>query len=205
MRCPPPPNIAARAHREFDAILSQDRQLSTAETLAALQADPSLLAVLISSRIKLGAEDIRALPDRRIGQAVAQRARGFGIRILYHNRRRLPAELEMDGQYFQNLHDMLPHCQILSLHALGGPDTDGFINTDTLSIAALCSGRLAAAGLDVFHSEPDYDLRLRDLPNIFMTPHMGSATVETRDARGHRSLDNVCTVFADRPLPDRVD
>lgn len=69
------------------------------------------------------------------------------------------------------------------------------VDEDAL-IAALTSGHLFAAGLDVFAAEPDYDLRFRDLPNVFLTPHTGSATVETRNAMGYRVLDNIDAVLA---------
>jgi len=162
----------------------------------------------------------------RIGQAVARRARGFGVKILYHNRRRLAPVLEQGAQYFDELRTMLPHCQILSLHTPGGRELDGLIDAAKLAllprgavlintsrgmlvnedelIAALQDGQLAAAGLDVFRSEPEYDLRLRDLPNVFMMPHMGTATIETRDAMGHRALDNVAAVFAGRTPRDAL-
>lgn len=162
----------------------------------------------------------------RIGQAVAQRALGFGVRVVYHNRRRLPPSLEKGAQYFNDVHEMLPHCHILSLHVPGGATLDGYINADMLArlphgavlintargmlvneddlIAALKSGQLAAAGLDVFRSEPEYDLRLREFPNVFMMPHMGTATVETRDAMGHRALDNVAAVLSGRKPRDAV-
>jgi lactate dehydrogenase-like 2-hydroxyacid dehydrogenase len=71
-------------------------------------------------------------------------------------------------------------------------------------IQALQSGHLFAAGLDVFRSEPDYDLRLRGLSNVFLTPHMGSATVETRNAMGFRALDNIAAVLSGRPPIDPV-
>jgi len=311
---PLPPAIAARATAEFGAITSQDRQLGTDETIAMLQADPALRAVLISSRIRLDAAAIATLPPHlrliatcsagyehidvaaatergiivsntpdvvseatadmalflmlgalrrgreyaavmdqgwrqrfglgdmlgldfhgktlgivgmgRIGQAVARRARGFGVNILYHNRRRLAPELEQGAQYFDDLRVMLPHCQILSLHTPGGRQLDSLINAATLAllprgavlvntsrgmlvneddlIAALQNGQLAAAGLDVFRSEPEYDLRLKELPNLYMMPHMGTATVETRDAMGHRALDNVAAVFAGRVARDAL-
>jgi len=155
----------------------------------------------------------------RIGQAVAQRARGFDMNILYHNRRRLPPEQERGATYFADLRDMLPQSQILTLHMPGGQgplmtrETIGLlprgavlvneargdlVDEDAL-IEALQSGQLAAAGLDVFQSEPDFDLRLRDLPNVFLTPHMGSATTETRTAMGMLSLDNVLAVLGGAP------
>jgi hydroxypyruvate reductase len=162
----------------------------------------------------------------RIGQAVATRARAFGVKILYHNRRQLPPELEAGAQYFDDVRAMLPHCQILSLHAPGDRSMDGYLNAAMFALmprgavlvntargmlvneddllGALQSGQLAAAGLDVFRAEPEYDLRLREQANIFMTPHMGTATVETRDAMGHRALDNVAAVFEGRAPRDEV-
>jgi lactate dehydrogenase-like 2-hydroxyacid dehydrogenase len=160
----------------------------------------------------------------RIGRAVAQRARGFGMRILYHDAHRLPADLEQGAEYFAELRAMLPHCQFLTLHAPGGPATDKLMNAETFGflpkgavfanaargglvdedalIAALKSGHLAAAGLDVYRTEPAFDQRLAELPNIFLTPHMGSATVETRNAVGFRALDNLEAVCAGRPAID---
>ena len=161
----------------------------------------------------------------RIGQAMAQRARGFGMTILYHNRRRLPPELEMGAEYVEDLREMLPRSQVLSLHLPGGEagvlmtrETFGllprgavFVNTargslvdEDALIEALKSGQLFAAGLDVFRKEPEFDTRLAELPNVFLTPHTASATVETRDAMGFRALDNVAAVLAGRPAPDPV-
>jgi lactate dehydrogenase-like 2-hydroxyacid dehydrogenase len=162
----------------------------------------------------------------RIGRAMAQRARGFGMRILYHNRSRLPAELEQGAEYFGDLKDMLPRSQILSLHLPGGggngvlmdaaafallPRGAVFVNSargslvdEDALIAALKSGQLFAAGLDVYRREPDFDLRLAELPNVFLTPHVASATIETRDAMGLRALDNIAAVCAGRAPIDPV-
>ena len=160
----------------------------------------------------------------RIGQAVARRARGFGMTVLYSNPRRLPAEIEQGATFFADLREMLPHCDILSLHARGGPTTAGLMNAKTFAllpkgavfvnasrgglvdeealIAALTSGHLFAAGLDVFHNEPAFDRRLAELPNTFLIPHMGSATIETRTAMGMRALDNIAAVLSGRPPID---
>ena len=160
----------------------------------------------------------------RIGQAVARRARGFGMRVIYCNRNRLPPELEQGATWFPDFLDMLPHCQILSLHAASGPRTARIMNAAAFSrlpegavfvnasrgalvdeealIEALERGQLFAAGLDVFATEPSIDPRLVALPNVFMTPHMGSATVETRDEMGFRALDNIAAVLAGRPAID---
>jgi len=152
----------------------------------------------------------------RIGQAMAQRARGFNMQILYSNRSRLKPDLEAGARYFADPNEMLPHCDILAVHAPATPETEKVINAETLALlpkgavlvntsrgslvdeeallAALRSGHLFAAGLDVFRSEPDFDRRFADLPNVFLTPHIGSATVETRNAMGYRSLDNIAAV-----------
>jgi len=162
----------------------------------------------------------------RIGHAVAQRARGFGMRVLYHNPTRLPRDQELGATYFGDLREMLPHCDILTLHAPSTPATVKIMNAETFAllpkgavfvnssrgtlvdedalIEALRSGHLFAAGLDVFHNEPQYDLRFAELPNTFLTPHMGSATVETRNDMGFRALDNIAAVLAGKPPIDPV-
>ena len=160
----------------------------------------------------------------RIGQAVARRARGFGMTILYAGPRRLPPELEQGSTYYEDFRAMLPHCQVLSLNAPGGPATAGmmdaaafaalppgavFVNASRGSLvdeeallAALDSGHLFAAGLDVFRNEPAFDERLASRPNVFLTPHMGSATLESRNAMGFRALDNIAAVLDGRPPID---
>lgn len=162
----------------------------------------------------------------RIGQAVAARARGFGMRVLYSGPRRQGPEIEQGAEYFADFRAMLPHCDILTLHAPGGAATAGMMNAETFAllpkgavfvnasrgplvdedalIAALQSGHLFAAGLDVFHNEPAFDLRFTALPNVFLVPHMGSATVETRNAMGFRALDNIAAVLAGRAPIDPI-
>lgn len=161
----------------------------------------------------------------RIGQAFARRARGFDMRVLYHNRTRLPPEREEGAEYVDSFEALLPRCDILSLHLPGGPagtlmtseafarmkPGSVFVNTargslvdEDALIEALRSGHLFAAGLDVFRSEPDFDRRLAELPNAFLTPHMASATVETRDKMGFVALDNLAAVLAGRPAPNPV-
>ncbi|MFT8720566.1 2-hydroxyacid dehydrogenase [Acetobacter sp.] len=163
----------------------------------------------------------------RIGQAVAKRARGFDMKVLYNNRRRLSPEQEQGAIWVENLEDMLPQCQIVSLHLPGSAETDGMVdaaffsrlpkgaifvnaargrlvNEDAL-IAALKDGHLGGAGLDVCRNEPHPDPRLLEIPNLFMTPHVGSATVETRTDMGMLALDNVAAIVAGKPLPSPVE
>lgn len=163
----------------------------------------------------------------RIGQATARRARGFGMTIHYHNRQPLPAEKAAGATYHATLDSLLPHCNFLSLHSPGGEATHHLLNARTIAmlpphavvvntargtlvddealLAALRDGRLFAAGLDVFAGEPDIHPGYYDLPNCFLLPHVGSATVETRDAMGFRALDNLDAFFAGRPAPDALN
>lgn len=156
----------------------------------------------------------------RIGRAMAQRARGFDMTVRYHSRNRLAQELEQGARYHASFHDMLPHCDFLSLHAPVGPITDRIVNAQALALMprgavlvnvsrgglvdedalydALVSGQLFAAGLDVFRAEPDYDMRFAALDNVIMSPHIGSGSVETRNAMGYRALDNIAAVLAGR-------
>ncbi|WP_342642215.1 2-hydroxyacid dehydrogenase [Rhodoligotrophos ferricapiens] len=158
----------------------------------------------------------------RIGQAVARRARAFDMEIHYHNRTRLAYELENGAHFHSVLDHMLPHCDFLSINCASTPETRNAINAQTISllpdgaiivntargdiidddalIAALKSGKLAAAGLDVFRGEPNIDPRYRELGNVFLLPHLGSATLETRNAMGHRAVDNLDQFFrGERP------
>jgi lactate dehydrogenase-like 2-hydroxyacid dehydrogenase len=162
----------------------------------------------------------------RIGQAMARRARGFGVEIHYTDQRRLPPEREEGATFHPSVEELLPLSQLLSLHAPSTPETRHLLDARRLAllprgaivvntargdlvddealIAALRSGQVGAAGLDVFQGEPAVNPGYRSLPNTFLLPHMGSATIETREAMGFRALDNVDAVLQGRPAPDRV-
>lgn len=162
----------------------------------------------------------------RVGRVVAERARGFAMEIHYHDVRRMPPDLEKGAIYHETPEDLLPHCDFLAIHCVATPQTTGLLNARRLAllpdgavvtnasrgvvidddalIAALKSGKVAAAGLDVYNNEPDIHPGYRDLPNTFLMPHIGSATKETRDAMGFRALDNLDAVFAGREPSDRV-
>lgn len=149
----------------------------------------------------------------RIGQAMADRARAFRMTIHYSNRTRLPADLEKGATFHADPDAMLPHCDVLSINAPMTPATRKWVNAERIAklpknaivvntarggvvddealIAALKSGRLAAAGLDVFDGEPKIHQGYYDLENAFLLPHMGSATVDTRNAMGFKALDNL--------------
>lgn len=162
----------------------------------------------------------------RVGQVTAERARGFGMEIHYHNRTRLTAEQEKGAIFHENLDSLLAVSDVLSLHCPTTPDTIGIINERTLAmlperailvntargalvdetalVQALKSGQLFAAGLDVFRTEPGGNPELSVLDNVFMLPHIGSATFETRDAMGFRALDNLDAFFGGSAPLDRL-
>jgi len=162
----------------------------------------------------------------RVGQAFAKLVAGFDMEIHYYNRNRLPPEQERGAIYHETVEDLLPHCDFVSLHCPATPETENLMNAERLAllpdgailvntargklvdedalIAALESGKLAAAGLDVFKTEPGGNPAFAALDNIFMLPHIGSATRETRDAMGFRALDNLDAFFAGNAPRDRV-
>jgi lactate dehydrogenase-like 2-hydroxyacid dehydrogenase len=162
----------------------------------------------------------------RVGQAVARRARGFGMKIHYYDTSELPAEIAGDAVYHDDSLDLLRVSQFLSLHAPETPQTHHFLNSKTISllpfgaivvntargglvvdddlIAALKTGRVAAAGLDVFEGEPKLHPEYLLLKNTFLLPHIGSATIETRTAMGMLALDNVDAVLTGGSPPTLV-
>lgn len=162
----------------------------------------------------------------RIGRAVAKRARAFDMPIHYHSRNPVDAGLEQGAVYHDTLEGLLAVSDFLSINCASTPKTRGsidakaieflpqgaiIVNTargdivdDDALIGALRSGRVAAAGLDVYRGEPDIDPRYRELENTFLLPHLGSATVKTRVGMGMRALDNLDAYFADCEPNDRV-
>ena len=159
----------------------------------------------------------------RIGQAMAERARAFRMQIHYSNRSRLPADLEKGAIFHADPDAMLPHCDFLSINAPMTTATHKWVNAERIGklpkgaivvnsarggvvddealIAALKSGRLAAAGLDVFDGEPRIHQGYYGLSNAFLLPHMGSATTETRNAMGFKALDNLETFLLRKQVP----
>lgn len=162
----------------------------------------------------------------RVGQVVARRMRGFDMEVHYHNRRRIDPALEHGAVFHETLEEMLPLCDVLSLNCPATPETTRLLNAERIGllpdgaivvntargalvdddalIEALQSGKLYAAGLDVYNGEPDIDPRYRTQENTFLLPHIGSATRETRDAMGYRAIDNLDAIFSGREPSDRV-
>ncbi|MSO74536.1 MAG: D-glycerate dehydrogenase [Alphaproteobacteria bacterium] len=163
----------------------------------------------------------------RIGRAVAKRARAFDMTIHYHNRTRLAPKLEARAIFHSTVESLLPVSDFLSLNCPLTPETCDLLNAariallpngaivvntargdvvdDDALIAALKSGKLAAAGLDVYKGEPgQINPGYSKLPNTFLLPHLGSATLETRTGMGMNALDNLDAFFAGKRPPNLV-
>ncbi len=164
----------------------------------------------------------------RIGSAVARRARGFGLAIHYHNRRRVPEALEneLEATYWESLDQMLARMDIISVNCPHTPATFHLLSARRLALlrptaiivntsrgevideAALTrmlrNKQLAGAGLDVFEHEPAINPKLRELDNVVLLPHMGSATIEGRIDMGEKVVINIKTFVDGHRPPDRV-
>lgn len=164
----------------------------------------------------------------RIGQAVARRAYAFGLSVHYHNRRRVsePIEAELGATYWENLQTMLTSVDIVSVNCPSTPETHHLLNAERLAClspdsyiintsrgevideaalaTALKAGKIAGAGLDVYENEPDVYPDLIDLPNVILTPHIGSATYESRQEMGEKVIINIRVMMDGHACPDRV-
>jgi glyoxylate reductase len=164
----------------------------------------------------------------RIGFAVARRARGFGMAVHYHNRRRLQAniEAEVEATYWESLDQMLARMDLITVHCPHTPATfhllserrlkllkpsaylinlaRGEIVDEEALIRLLEQGKIAGAGLDVFEHEPAVNPKLLAMKNVILLPHMASATIEGRIAMGEKVVINIRTFSDGHQPPDRV-
>ena len=153
----------------------------------------------------------------RIGRAVASRARSFGMKIHYHNRVRLDADLEKKSIYHENIKSLFSVSDFLSINCASTEETKHIINKKTLNyfpngaviansargeiieddpmINALKSGKIHSLGLDVYNGEPDIHPEYLTLPNVFVLPHLGSATYKTRKAMSDLAINNLREFF----------
>ena len=178
--------------------------------------------------VKLAGKTLGIVGMGRIGQAVAHRARAFGLNVAYHNRKRLPESIErmFGARYVDTLDDLAAQADILTLHSPANAESRHMMDARRIAlmkpgaclintargdlvdqealIAALQEGRLGGAGLDVYPDEPAVDPRLLAIPNVMTLPHIGSATREGREESGQKVIANI-RVWADghRP-PDQV-
>ncbi|HIJ61269.1 MAG TPA: D-glycerate dehydrogenase [Rhodospirillaceae bacterium] len=164
----------------------------------------------------------------RIGQAVARRARGFGLSIHYHNRRRVhpEIELELEATYWESLDQMMARMDVISIHCPHTPATYHLLSARRLKLLQphayvvntargevidenaltrmLQKNELAGAGLDVFEHEPAVNPKLLEMDNVVLLPHLGSATLEGRVDMGEKVLINIKTHIDGHSPPDRV-
>lgn len=176
----------------------------------------------------LGKKKLGIIGMGRIGQAVAARARAFGMEIHYHNRRAVSPAIEdsLRALYWSDLDAMLGEMDFVSLNCPLSQDTYHLINPDRLAkmpahsvlinsargklvdeqalVAALTAGKLAGAGLDVFEHEPIVSPELLKMPQVVALPHMGSSTLEARIAMGERMIINIKAFEDGHKPPDRV-
>ena len=177
---------------------------------------------------RIGGKTLGIIGFGRIGEAVAVRAKAFGMNVVYTKRHRLPQSVEQElGVTFEaEIDRLIARSDIISLHCPLTTETDRLMNARRIAlmkpeaylinssrgelvdeealISALEAGRIAGAGLDVYTHEPAVDPRLLEIPNVVLLPHLGSATVVGRAASGERVITNI-RVWADghRP-PDQV-
>ena len=163
----------------------------------------------------------------RIGRAVAKRAMGFNMEIHYHNRSKLSEDIENGAIYHDNLKSLLKESEFLSINCPATKETEKLINSDTIKflpdrcvvgnaargdiiddnamVAALKNGKIFALGLDVYNGEPKIHPDYLKLKNIFLLPHIGSATKRTRWDMAYRATDNLITFFNGRKPKDQVN
>lgn len=177
---------------------------------------------------RIGGKRLGILGMGRIGQAVARRAQAFGMQIHYHNRKRLRPEIEepLEATFWESLDQMVARMDVISVNCPHTPSTFHLLNARRLKLLkpsavlintsrgevidenaltrGLRAGEIAGAGLDVYERGAEINPRLRELPNVVLLPHMGSATIEGRIEMGEKVILNIKT-FADghRP-PDQV-
>lgn len=178
--------------------------------------------------VKLAGKTLGIVGMGRIGQAVAHRARAFGLVIAYHSRKRLPEAIErmMGARYVSSLDDLVAEADILTLHCPANADSHHMIDARRIAlmksgaclintargdlvdqdalIDALERGRLGGAGLDVYPHEPAVDPRLLAIPNVMTLPHIGSATREGREESGHKVIANIRVWVDGHRPPDQV-
>ena len=177
---------------------------------------------------RIGGKRLGIIGMGRIGQAVARRAKAFGLQIHYHNRKPVSSRIaeELEATYWDSLDQMLARMDIISVHSPHTPATyhllsarrlkllqphailintaRGEIIDETALAELLRTGAIAGAGLDVFEHEPAINPRILGLPNAVLLPHLGSATIEGRIDMGEKVIINIRTWMDGHKPPDRV-
>ncbi len=163
----------------------------------------------------------------RIGRAVADRARSFGMKIHYHNRSRLNKDLEKDSIYHKSLESLLSVSDFFSINCPATKETKNIINNKTIKyfpdgavvsnsargdmidddamVSALKSGKIFSLGIDVYNGEPNIHSEYLNLPNVFVLPHLGSSTMKTRTAMANLAIENMEEFFKTGKSKNKVN
>ena len=222
------PDVLSDATAEIAMLLmlGAARRASEGERLVRSQAWKDWSPAFMVGR-QITGKRLGILGMGRVGQVVAERGRGFEMTIHYHNRKPLPAGLSAGAEYHDSVEGLLAAVDVLSIHCPASAETRGLLNRERLAllhsdailvntsrggvidddalVEALSEGSIAAAGLDVYNGEPDnIHPGYRQLDNVFLLPHIGSATIETRQAMGERAIENLRAIFSGREPGDRV-
>jgi glyoxylate reductase len=208
-------------------ILAVMRRISEGERIVRSGKWPGWAPMWMLGR-RLSGKRLGIIGLGRIGQALARRARGFGLSVHYHNRTRLHPEVEadLDATFWESLDQMLARMDIISVNCPHTPATYHLLSARRLAlmpaqavlvntargeivdenalVRMLEDGRLAGAGLDVFERAPLVALGLLALDNVVLLPHMGSATIEARVEMGEKLIVNIKTFVDGHRPPDRV-
>ncbi len=206
-------------------ILGSARRASEGERMIRTKSWPGWAPLQLVGR-RLDGKKLGIYGFGKIGQALAQRARGFDMEIHYHDIVRQPPEKENGAIFHETLDSLLAVSEFFSINAPSTPETRYFLNKENIEklpqgaivvnsargdlvndddlIDALKSGRLAYAGLDVFAGEPNINEAYYDLENTFLLPHLGSAAIEARNQMGFEALDNLDAAFAGKDMPFKL-
>ena len=224
------PNVLNDAVAEITIlpILASSRRIGEAYNLVKTNTwkdhRPDITKLMVGNEIT--GKTLGIIGMGRIGRMAAKSAKAFGMKIIYHNRNKLPDDLEDGAKYFSDIKTMLPECDFVSIHTPATAETKNILNSSTISllpkhavvintsrgstidddalIDALENKKIYAAGLDVFNNEPNLDKRYLKLDNCFVLPHIGSATHETRLAMSMMAVDNIYCFFNKKPLISEV-
>jgi len=177
---------------------------------------------------RIGGKRLGVIGMGRIGQAVAKRAKAFGMQVHYHNRKPVPAAVAdtLEATYWESLDQMLARMDVISVNCPHTPATFHLLSARRLKLLQphailvntargevidesalaelLVRGQIAGAGLDVYENEPTINPKLLKLQNVVLLPHMGSATVEARIEMGEKVIINIKTFMDGHRPPDRV-
>ena len=176
---------------------------------------------------QLTGERLGILGMGRIGRAVAERARSFGMKIHYYNRSRLDKSLEKDSIYHKSLESLLSVSDFFSINCPATKETKHIINSKTIKyfpngavisnsargdmidddamVEALKNGKIFSLGLDVYNGEPNIHPEYLTLPNVFVLPHLGSSTLKTRTAMGDLAISNIEEFFKTGKCKNKVN